>query len=95
MPVLFEKAGRHDGQVIGRTPYLQSVYADADASLIGELVDVEIIGVGPNSLRGRLVTPASYSSRGIDGTARPRIAPDAWREKTRELKVGRLQETPD
>jgi len=95
MPVLFEKVGRHAGQVIGRTPYLQSVYAEGDASLIGELVDVEIIGVGPNSLRGRLVTPASYSSRGIDGTARPRIAPDAWREKTRELKVGRLQETPD
>ena len=83
MPVLFEKAGRYAGQVIGRTPYLQSVYANGDASLIGELVDVEIIGVGPNSLRGRLVTPASHSSRGIEATARRRIAADAaLREKT-------------
>ena len=71
MPVLFEKPGRHEGQVIGRTPYLQSVYANGDASLIGELVDVEIIGVGPNSLRGRLVTPASHSSRGIRGGSAP------------------------
>jgi tRNA-2-methylthio-N6-dimethylallyladenosine synthase len=77
MPVLFEKAGRHAGQVIGRTPYLQSVCADGDASLIGELVDVEITGVGPNSLRGRLVTPASQSSRRIEATPRRRIAADA------------------
>ena len=83
MPVLFEKPGRHEGQVIGRTPYLQSVHANGDASLIGELVDVEIIGVGPNSLRGRLVTPASHSSRGIEAAARRRIAMDAGlREKT-------------
>jgi tRNA-2-methylthio-N6-dimethylallyladenosine synthase len=64
-PVLFEKPGRHAGQVIGRTPYLQSVYVSGDSSLIGALVDVEIIGVGPNSLRGRLVTPASHNLRGI------------------------------
>jgi len=64
-PVLFEKPGRHAGQVIGRTPYLQSVYVNGDSSLIGALVDVEIIGVGPNSLRGRLVTPASYNLHGI------------------------------
>jgi tRNA-2-methylthio-N6-dimethylallyladenosine synthase len=96
MPVLFEKAGRREGQVIGRTPYLQSVCADGDASLIGELVDVEIIGVGPNSLRGRLVTPSSQSSRGIDAIARRRIGADAaLRDKTDELKVVSLQETPD
>ena len=59
MPVLFEKLGRHAGQVIGRSPYLQSVYAGGEAALIGAVVDVEIIGVGPNSLRGRIVTPAS------------------------------------
>jgi tRNA-2-methylthio-N6-dimethylallyladenosine synthase len=59
MPVLFEKLGRHAGQAIGRSPYLQSVHADEAAALIGGVADVEIIGVGPNSLRGRLVTPAS------------------------------------
>jgi tRNA-2-methylthio-N6-dimethylallyladenosine synthase len=62
MPVLFEKLGRHDGQVIGRSPYLQSVYADGDAALIGCIANVEIVGVGPNSLRGRLVTTTSQIS---------------------------------
>jgi len=65
MPVLFEKPGRYAGQVIGRTPYLQSVYVAGEPSLIGALADVEIIGVGPNSLRGRLVTSASHNLRGI------------------------------
>jgi tRNA-2-methylthio-N6-dimethylallyladenosine synthase len=59
MPVLFEKLGRHPDQLIGRTPYLQSVYAEGEDRLIGAIADVEIIGVGPNSLQGRLVTPAS------------------------------------
>jgi len=96
MPVLFEKTGRHAGQVIGRTPYLQSVHAEGDAALIGALVDVEIVGVGPNSLRGRLVTAASHVSRGIGETSRGRIAADpASREKSNELNVVRLQETPD
>ena len=62
MPVLFEKLGRHAGQAIGRSPYLQSVHANDAASLIGAVADVEIIGVGPNSLRGRLVTPPSRTS---------------------------------
>jgi tRNA-2-methylthio-N6-dimethylallyladenosine synthase len=61
MPVLFEKLGRHAGQAIGRSPYLQSVHANDAASLIGVVADVEIIGVGPNSLQGRLVTPASQT----------------------------------
>ena len=65
MPVLFEKPGRHAGQAIGRSPYLQSVHVSGEPSLIGALADVEIIGVGPNSLRGRLVTPASHNLRGI------------------------------
>jgi hypothetical protein len=40
---------------------LQSVHADDAASLIGAIADVEIVGVGPNSLQGRLVTPASQT----------------------------------
>ena len=96
MSVLFEKAGRHAGQVIGRTPYLQSVYVNGDASLIGELADVEIVGVGPNSLRGRLVTAASQSSRGIGAAAGRRIAADAGsREKTKERTIAGFRETPD
>ena len=57
--VVFEKPGRRPGQIIGRSPYMQSVYAEGDASLIGAMASVEIVGVGPNSLIGRLVTRAS------------------------------------
>jgi tRNA-2-methylthio-N6-dimethylallyladenosine synthase len=52
MPVLFEKAGRQDGQLVGRSPYLQLVQADAGAHLIGEIVDVEIRAAGAGSLSG-------------------------------------------
>jgi hypothetical protein len=40
---------------------LQYVHANDAALLIGAVADVEIIGVGPNSLHGRLVTPASQT----------------------------------
>jgi tRNA-2-methylthio-N6-dimethylallyladenosine synthase len=57
-PVLFEKRGRRDGQLIGRSPYLQSVFADADLSVLGKIVSVEISAALPNSLAGRLVLAA-------------------------------------
>ncbi len=56
---LFEKPGRHAGQAIGRSPYMQAVFAEAPPSTIGSMAEVEIVGVGPNSLRGRIVSPAS------------------------------------
>jgi tRNA-2-methylthio-N6-dimethylallyladenosine synthase len=52
MPVLFERAGRRPGQLIGRSPYLQSVHAQAETSLLGRIRDVEISAAGPNSLSG-------------------------------------------
>jgi tRNA-2-methylthio-N6-dimethylallyladenosine synthase len=52
LPVLLEKKGREPGQVIGRSPYLQGVHMPADERLIGEIVDVDIVGAGPNSLAG-------------------------------------------
>ena len=59
--VVFEKPGRRPGQIIGRSPYMQSVYAEGDLSLIGAMAEVEIVGVGPNSLIGRLVARTSHS----------------------------------
>ena len=59
MPVLFEKPGRRAGQAIGRSPYMQAVLVEDGDSLIGALAEVEIVAVGPNSLRGRLVTSLS------------------------------------
>jgi tRNA-2-methylthio-N6-dimethylallyladenosine synthase len=52
MPVLFEKAGRHPGQLVGRSPYLQLVHAEAGEELIGRIVPVEIVAARANSLSG-------------------------------------------
>ncbi len=38
---------------------MQAVFAEAPPSTIGAMAEVEIVGVGPNSLRGRIVSPAS------------------------------------
>jgi tRNA-2-methylthio-N6-dimethylallyladenosine synthase len=58
LPVLFDKKGRHDGQICGRSPYLQSVYVQGPASLIGEIVEVDITGSGRNALTGTLAVEA-------------------------------------
>jgi tRNA-2-methylthio-N6-dimethylallyladenosine synthase len=54
-PVLFERLGRRSGQLIGRSPYLQSVHAEAEPSLLGRILNVEISGAGTNSLAGVVV----------------------------------------
>jgi tRNA-2-methylthio-N6-dimethylallyladenosine synthase len=54
LSVLFERRGRHSGQIVGRSPYLQPVNTDAPASLIGEIAPVTITDVGSNSLFGTL-----------------------------------------
>jgi tRNA-2-methylthio-N6-dimethylallyladenosine synthase len=55
LPVLFEKAARDAGQLMGRTPYLQPVHVTADATLIGTVADVKIERRTANSLHGVLV----------------------------------------
>lgn len=43
LPVLFEKSGKYDGHIVGKTPYMQSAYVEnADKSLIGKIVNVKI-----------------------------------------------------
>src|SRR5215510_14818974 len=56
--VLFEKRGRHSGQIVGRSPYLQAVQVMADAALIGDVEPVTITEVSANSLFGALARPA-------------------------------------
>ena len=56
LPVLFEKTGKFDGQIVGKTPYMQSVYIDnADKSLIGKIVDVKIIKGLAISVAGEVI----------------------------------------
>jgi len=54
LPVLFEKVGRHDGQIVGRSPYLQAVHAVAPDRLIGQIVPVRMESSARNSLAGVL-----------------------------------------
>ena len=60
-PVLFAETGRKPGQIVGKTPWLQSVYAEGNPRLIGRIVDVHLTEGHPNSLAGRIVT-GSYEA---------------------------------
>ncbi len=63
LPVLFEKSGRQPGQLIGRTPYLQSLHASAPASMIGRVAPVRVTAVTPNALAGELTGEAEADHR--------------------------------
>jgi tRNA-2-methylthio-N6-dimethylallyladenosine synthase len=58
VPVLLERSGRHAGQLVGRSPYMQPVHVEADASSFGHVLEVEIRAAGANSLAGRLTSAA-------------------------------------
>jgi tRNA-2-methylthio-N6-dimethylallyladenosine synthase len=60
LPVLFERRGRHPGQLVGRSPFMQGVHVAAPDGLLGGVAEVEILGAGPNSLAGRLSPPAVH-----------------------------------
>lgn len=49
--VLLERPGKRPGQKVGKSPWLQSVHLETNAA-IGEIVEVELLSAGPNSLAG-------------------------------------------
>jgi tRNA-2-methylthio-N6-dimethylallyladenosine synthase len=49
--VLLERPGKRPGQLVGKSPWLQSVHLETSAA-IGELTEVDILSAGPNSLGG-------------------------------------------
>ena len=51
LPILVERKGRQPGQMIGKSPWLQSVFVTTDAP-VGAMLDVAITGALPNSLGG-------------------------------------------
>jgi tRNA-2-methylthio-N6-dimethylallyladenosine synthase len=57
LPVLFAGAGRHPGQLVGRSPYLQAVHVTGPAARIGTIGEVAIVGAGGHSLAG-VIKPA-------------------------------------
>ena len=54
--VLVERKGKHPGQWLGKSPWLQSVHFTGEAE-VGQIVTVELAEAGPNSLSARLVEP--------------------------------------
>lgn len=52
--VLFEKPGRNQGQMIGKSDYLHSVFVEAPQAQVGDLVQVRIVSSAANSLQGEL-----------------------------------------
>ena len=55
LEVLLERPGRHPGQLVGRSPYLQPVQLLAPSRLVGAIVPARIVGAEPNSLAGEPV----------------------------------------
>jgi len=49
--VLIERNGKLAGQMIGKSPWLQSVHVESDA-LAGDIIDVTLVAAGPNSMSG-------------------------------------------
>ena len=49
--ILIERPGRRPGQMIGKSPWLQSVHVETDAGL-GDIIDVTLVSAGPNSMAG-------------------------------------------
>jgi tRNA-2-methylthio-N6-dimethylallyladenosine synthase len=56
--VLVERRGKLPGQWLGKSPWLQSVWFNGDHA-IGDLVEVELVEAGPNSMAGAVRTAAA------------------------------------
>jgi len=52
MPVLFDMKGRHKGQLIGRTPYMQNLHAELGKECLNRIINVKITDTTTNSLSG-------------------------------------------
>ena len=53
--VLFEKPGRFDGQLVGKSQYLHAVHVAASTESIGQVRAVQITQSSSNSLSGELI----------------------------------------
>jgi tRNA-2-methylthio-N6-dimethylallyladenosine synthase len=54
--VLFTRGGKHDGQALGYSPYMQPVHVMNGDRFIGRMAEVDITGATATSLTGELVT---------------------------------------
>jgi len=54
-PILLERIGRNEGQLVGRSPYMQPVHVEAPVEMIGQIRDLKIVSARPNSLGAELI----------------------------------------
>lgn len=71
MPVLFDRPGSRDGQLVGRSPFMQGVHCELPNAYLGEIVDVMIDKAKPNSLSS---VPLNNSSSSDDHQKRGAVA---------------------
>ena len=71
LPVLLERPGRKPGQLVGRSPHMQAVHVAAGDHALGRIVDVRVIGAGPNSLAGELADAPGRGSVPLPGHGTP------------------------
>ena len=53
--IVLERPGRHEGQLIGRSPWMQAVHVAAPGRAIGEVVRVKVEKTGKNSLSAHIM----------------------------------------
>ncbi len=56
IPVLFERKGRYEGQLQGRTPFYQAINVPANERLLNQIVDVKITAATANAVVGEVET---------------------------------------
>ena len=59
LSVLLEREGRHPGQLVGKSPYLQAVHVETAGERIGDLIEVDITAHHAHSLGGRPAADAA------------------------------------
>ena len=52
MPILFDIKGRHKGELIGRTPWMQNLHAELGKEYRNRIVNIKVTGATVNSLSG-------------------------------------------
>ena len=65
LPILLEKPGRMEGQLVGRSPYLQPTHVIAPENQIGQIVTAKIVDVTRNSLTGELANQPVATERKV------------------------------
>ncbi len=68
MPVLFDRRGRLEGQLVGRSPFMQPVHVKAADTYFGQIANVQLISATSNSLGGDII-PAGKFDTGKSNTA--------------------------